>query len=360
MLVRLFVSNDKANVKKVILRSDTLIGRAADCNLRIASQEVSRRHCSIRLVEPCSVLVRDLDSSNGTFVDGRQIESNVDVPVRSGAELEIGNVRFTVNYDAPSGRQSEDSTAEVPDAVPVAHCNREGTAEDAAQCPANEAETTRAMRLPHGPASPAAEDTMREVVAKTVHEPAPEVDVSFGRETVDGERETVDERLLSPESAIGGDAEDSDDSGDNDDDKFAMKAEEDAAPEADQNSALIQAEHETVAMSAEEIGPLRTPAERQPAPETQQQKKSGWKSLFGLFGGGRKEGPSETVAVADETGSIDAADQTLPLPAESAEINDAGDETVRMSADESSPAAEIDGIPDDEDLQDFFKQMSQQ
>ncbi len=100
MNVRLELSHAQANVRRVVLRSDTLVGRARGCNLRIASSEVSRRHCKIILTDD-SVLVRDLGSSNGTFVDGVQIEPETDVAVAPGSQLSVGGVNFIVHFDAP-------------------------------------------------------------------------------------------------------------------------------------------------------------------------------------------------------------------------------------------------------------------
>lgn len=111
MQVQLEVSHHKANVKKVVLRSDTTIGRSAECNLRIASNQVSRQHCMILLGES-DVRVRDLGSSNGTHVNGRQIEPNTDVRIASGTRLSIGGVNFVVRFDAPAAEQG--STAELP------------------------------------------------------------------------------------------------------------------------------------------------------------------------------------------------------------------------------------------------------
>jgi predicted component of type VI protein secretion system len=98
--VRLEVAHNRANVKRVVLQRDTLIGRSTQCNLRIASKLVSRRHCKITL-NGRQVFVRDLQSSNGTFIDGRRIDAEQDVPLDSGSELSIGGVKFVVHYDAP-------------------------------------------------------------------------------------------------------------------------------------------------------------------------------------------------------------------------------------------------------------------
>jgi pSer/pThr/pTyr-binding forkhead associated (FHA) protein len=102
MQVRLEVaSHNKANVKRVVLQSDAIIGRGADCNLRIASNQVSRQHCKV-IVTDTQVLVRDLASSNGTFVNGQLIPPQKDVPLESGAQLSVGPANFIVRFDAPA------------------------------------------------------------------------------------------------------------------------------------------------------------------------------------------------------------------------------------------------------------------
>jgi pSer/pThr/pTyr-binding forkhead associated (FHA) protein len=51
----------------------TLVGRRRDCHLRILSVEVSRRHCLLS-IDSGYVSVQDLDSSNGTFVNGKRVD----------------------------------------------------------------------------------------------------------------------------------------------------------------------------------------------------------------------------------------------------------------------------------------------
>lgn len=52
-----------------------VIGRHEDCDVRIDSTGISRRHCEIVLIDKAHVL-RDLGSSNGTFVHGQKITSH--------------------------------------------------------------------------------------------------------------------------------------------------------------------------------------------------------------------------------------------------------------------------------------------
>ncbi|HJW34755.1 MAG TPA: GGDEF domain-containing protein [Holophagaceae bacterium] len=57
-----------------------IIGRAADCGLSLPEAEVSRNHSRISLVlkgESVVVHLQDLGSTNGTFVNGRRLDSEV-------------------------------------------------------------------------------------------------------------------------------------------------------------------------------------------------------------------------------------------------------------------------------------------
>ena len=99
MQARLKVLHDKANVKQVKLLPVTLIGRSTDCNLKIASSQVSRNHCRITLGED-SVFVEDLGSANGTLVDGELLTAHQPTAISPGAHLIIGPAEFQIDYVA--------------------------------------------------------------------------------------------------------------------------------------------------------------------------------------------------------------------------------------------------------------------
>jgi|GEM_PF-556221 len=63
------------------------LGRVAPNDLVLPSTEVSRTHCRIELVDGVPV-VTDLDSSNGTFVDGVRIERPT--RLQPGSEIRVG------------------------------------------------------------------------------------------------------------------------------------------------------------------------------------------------------------------------------------------------------------------------------
>src|SRR5262245_3152260 len=93
MQARLKVVQDNANLKQVKLLPVTVIGRGADCHLKIASTQVSRKHCRITVTDN-QVLIEDLTSSNGTFVDQARIESGKPIVIAPGAKLQIGPATF--------------------------------------------------------------------------------------------------------------------------------------------------------------------------------------------------------------------------------------------------------------------------
>lgn len=72
-----------------------LIGRKSDADLRIPLEEVSREHCRLS-VNGKKVVLHDLDSSNGTFVNDQRI---VQAALKAGDRIKIGPVVFTVQID---------------------------------------------------------------------------------------------------------------------------------------------------------------------------------------------------------------------------------------------------------------------
>jgi pSer/pThr/pTyr-binding forkhead associated (FHA) protein len=69
------------------------VGRQQDCQLRIASSQVSRKHCQI-FEKKGLLLVKDLGSSNGTLVNGKRIADQR--VLEPGDELTVGSVKFRI------------------------------------------------------------------------------------------------------------------------------------------------------------------------------------------------------------------------------------------------------------------------
>ncbi len=72
-----------------------LIGRGDDCHMRPKSEAISRNHCAILINEETDeVVIRDLNSRNGTFLNGERLAA--DQSLESGDHLQIGRLEFEV------------------------------------------------------------------------------------------------------------------------------------------------------------------------------------------------------------------------------------------------------------------------
>lgn len=87
-------------------RDSTVIGRGENCGLRVPLTDVSRQHCEIIKGEG-EIRVRDLASSNGTYVNNRRINETV---LNAGDRLKLGPTVFTLQVD---GQPEEIAPAET-------------------------------------------------------------------------------------------------------------------------------------------------------------------------------------------------------------------------------------------------------
>lgn len=78
-----------------VTRSSTTLGRGEECTLRIPVDRVSRRHCEL-IQNNGHLLIKDLGSSNGTYVNGKRV---VEAKLKAGDRLQVGPVIFTLQVD---------------------------------------------------------------------------------------------------------------------------------------------------------------------------------------------------------------------------------------------------------------------
>ncbi|MCS7047104.1 MAG: FHA domain-containing protein [Gemmataceae bacterium] len=82
-------------LREITIKSDEfLIGRGADCDLRLHDTSISRHHCLLRK-RGSEVSVSDLGSANGTFVNGVRVLSQTEL--RTGDEIRVGDCRLIVD-----------------------------------------------------------------------------------------------------------------------------------------------------------------------------------------------------------------------------------------------------------------------
>lgn len=77
-----------------------VVGRGADCDVVIPSDLVSRNHARI-IANANDIVISDLQSSNGTFVNGARIVGEITVPV--GDFIIVGDTVMRVHGDAVPG-----------------------------------------------------------------------------------------------------------------------------------------------------------------------------------------------------------------------------------------------------------------
>lgn len=100
-----------------IVRDVTVFGRREDCDFRIPLGDISRKHC--RLVKSeSSILVQDLGSSNGTYVNGTRIQES---EVGAGDTIQIGGVTFVVQVDGVPGEEDIPSSSPAPHSAAIDH-----------------------------------------------------------------------------------------------------------------------------------------------------------------------------------------------------------------------------------------------
>ena len=78
------------DVSYPLLQPVTRLGRSTDSDIRIDDPAASRHHCEVVLGQP--VMLRDLNSTNGTFVADRKIS---ELPLVDGTTIRIGSTEFT-------------------------------------------------------------------------------------------------------------------------------------------------------------------------------------------------------------------------------------------------------------------------
>jgi len=111
MEAKLLVVGGHANRGEITVTLPTVIGRSREADLTIAHPMVSRQHCQVFEVDGL-LMVRDLDSLNGTMFQGQRIR---EAPLRPGDEFTIGPLTFRVQYEY----QGDPAAVPAPEFAPL-------------------------------------------------------------------------------------------------------------------------------------------------------------------------------------------------------------------------------------------------
>jgi predicted component of type VI protein secretion system len=109
-MAKLVVLNEGLTGQSFELKSDkTTIGRVEDNSFQLAVGSVSSHHCEI-LLQGNEVVVRDLSSTNGTFINGQQVTK--EAVLKPGQTLRLGQVEMRLENGAPASVPAPGSNPE--------------------------------------------------------------------------------------------------------------------------------------------------------------------------------------------------------------------------------------------------------
>jgi pSer/pThr/pTyr-binding forkhead associated (FHA) protein len=86
-----------------------IIGRDEDCDLRVPVAEVSREHCRVEPNANGGLTVEDLGSSNGTYINGLQVD---EADMTAGDVLKVGPAFMVLRVDGEPAQIDNDAAIE--------------------------------------------------------------------------------------------------------------------------------------------------------------------------------------------------------------------------------------------------------
>lgn len=92
------------NTKEFVLEGETIVGRSPNCAMRLDDQRVSAPHATLRWLHDRWV-IRDLNSTNGTWVNGQRVEPQAEVVLATGDRIVFGHADHeweVSNIDPPA------------------------------------------------------------------------------------------------------------------------------------------------------------------------------------------------------------------------------------------------------------------
>jgi len=142
-----------------------LIGRDPACQLRPASQAISKQHCGF-VVREGKIFVLDYGSTNGTSVNEEALPANVEREIKHGDRVQAGPLDFTL---AVVQTKSSDSTPLPADLKAAA---------SGAAAKLKEAATGSTPAQPKAPVKAGSDDDIAAMMLGMSDDDAPSIDVA--------------------------------------------------------------------------------------------------------------------------------------------------------------------------------------
>lgn len=97
------IISDRENTHKLTLnKGEFTLGRSSSCHVSIKDPMVSGKHCSVSLNDEDRVIVKDLNSSNGTYLNGNKI---TETSIYIDDEVTIGDVRLWIDPNSLTAQE---------------------------------------------------------------------------------------------------------------------------------------------------------------------------------------------------------------------------------------------------------------
>ena len=96
-ILRTVAEDESEHTFRILPGGVRTVGRATGADFIVDAPLVSRVHCRLTALADGGLEVRDLDSTNGTFINGERIETG---RLTSGDRLRVGRLELVALRDA--------------------------------------------------------------------------------------------------------------------------------------------------------------------------------------------------------------------------------------------------------------------
>jgi len=113
-MLKVFIASGPQQGRSFLLSENAVsIGRSSVNNIQLDEESVSRKHAKI-LIAGDKYYIEDLKSRNGTWIDGRAIESGKRFEVKEGVPVAIGSIVISLGSRCSPERLPEQYSVDVP------------------------------------------------------------------------------------------------------------------------------------------------------------------------------------------------------------------------------------------------------